>query len=116
MPSCPFLKNTKIGYDLTSTTSSCLCQGECDGEYRCLHEKTVHFAINDLFPSGMNGGPVHVGEHFGQNLTPVFEYEDETWGDSCIRQSKGLRRLSFNIMLILQTLPRACSRLTIIEV
>jgi hypothetical protein len=82
----------QIGPDLTSRTFSCLCQGESDGEYRCLHEKTVHCAINDLFPSDIDGGPVHVGEHFGQNLIPVFEYEDKTWGGSCIRQSQGRSR------------------------
>ena len=61
-------------------------------EYNCVHEKTTHCAINGLFlgvPAG-EGGPVRVrDEHFGASVVPLYEYEDNTWGGSCVLPTPG---------------------------
>ena len=58
--------------------------------HNCVHEQTVYCACNSLFPSDLDGGPIRVSEDdYGSDIVPVYKYEDEMWGGSCIRPSQG---------------------------
>lgn len=57
-------------------------------ESDCTHEETVFSSVNGHL--GPDGGAIEVKQcHYGKNLIPLHEYEDERWLGSCKVSTQG---------------------------